>query len=275
MKKYLVSALAIAMLASLSVSAAEFSASNANNNAITLDGVKDVAYVNDGFAINIAESTEGGATGTGYAAWDDDNLYLYVEVNDDTVTPAADVTSIYQNDSIEIYINLSGEEGDVTVINAAQYTIGPSFTVWAGRGLHWDNYSANDAKFAYTYTDFGYTLEVAIPWGDEYAVDADAVIPFCIGINDDADGDASTREYHNFTGANQGSAWSTADSNWDSLKMTTDEYVEPVVETEPEVVADVATTETVTAAPQTFDAAIVAAVAAVVSAAGYAVTKKR
>lgn len=273
MKKYLVSALAIAMLASLSVSAAEFSASNANNNAITVDGVKDVAYVNDGFAINVAEATEGGATGTGYAAWDDENLYLYVEVNDDTVTPAADVTSVYMNDSIEIYINLAGEDGAIADINAAQYTIGPSFTTWAGGGLHRTNYM-DAAEFAYTYTDFGYTLEVAIPWGDEYAVDADAVIPFCVGINDDADGDANTREYHNFTGANQGAAWSTADSNWDSLKMTTDEYVEPVVETEPEVVADAAT-EDVVAAPQTFDAAIVAAVAAVVSAAGYAVSKKR
>lgn len=40
-----------------------------------------------------------------------------------------------------------------------------------------------------------------------------------------------------------------------------------VIETEPEVVAD--------AAPQTFDAGVIAAVAAIVSAAGYAVSKKR
>lgn len=274
MKKYLVSALAIAMLASLSVSAAEFSASNASNNGITVDGVKDAAYVNDGFAINVAESTEGGATGTGYAAWDDEYLYVYVEVKDEAVTPVADITSVYTNDSIEIYINLAGEEGAITDINAAQYTIGPSFTTWAGGGLHRENYM-EAAEFAYTYTDFGYTLEVAIPWGDEYAVEANAVIPFCVGINDDADGDASTREYHNFTGANQGAAWSTADSNWDSLKMTTDEYKEPEPETESEVVADVAADEAPAVAPQTFDAAIVAAVAAVVSAAGYAVSKKR
>ncbi len=276
MKKYLASALAIAMLASLSVaaSAAEYSASNANNWGIELDGVKDAAYVNDGFTITVpeVEGTEGGSTGTAWAAWDDDYLYVYVEVNDDTVTKAADVTSVYMNDSIEVYINLSGEEGAIADINAAQYTVGPSFTEWAGGGLHRENNMA-DAEFAYTYTDFGYTMELALPWGADYSVEEGASIGFVVGINDDADEDPLTREFHNFTNANQGSAWSTADSTWDNLTMVADEYVEPVVETEPEVVADAAA-ETV-AAPQTFDAGIVAAVAAVVSAAGYAISKKR
>lgn len=273
MKKYLVSALAIAMLASMSVAAnaAEFSASNANNWGITLDGVKDDAYVNDSFKIEFpeVEGTEGGSTGAGWAAWDDENLYLYVEVYDTTVTKAADVTSVYMNDSIEVYINLAGEEGAIADINAAQYTIGPSFTEWAGGGLHRENNMA-DAEFAYAYTDFGYTMELALPWGADYSVEEDATIPFCVGINDDADEDPLTREFHNFSGVGQGSAWSTADSTWDNLTMTADEYVEPEPETVADEVADVPTT-----APQTFDAAVVAAVAAVVSAAGYAISKRK
>ena len=48
---------------------------------------------------------------------------------------------------------------------------------------------------------------------------------------------------------------------------------EAPVETDAELV-DAAAAETTVAAPQTFDAAIIAAVAAIVSAAGYAVSKK-
>ncbi|MBR4073954.1 MAG: hypothetical protein IKK22_00890, partial [Firmicutes bacterium] len=46
----------------------------------------------------------------------------------------------------------------------------------------------------------------------------------------------------------------------------------PVVETEAEVVEEVV--EAPAAAPQTFDAGVIAAVAAIVSAAGYAIAKK-
>ena len=53
-----------------------------------------------------------------------------------------------------------------------------------------------------------------------------------------------------------------------SKKLTAEEYVEPEPETVAEVVEEAA-------APQTFDAGVIAAVAAVVSAAGYALSKKR
>lgn len=49
----------------------------------------------------------------------------------------------------------------------------------------------------------------------------------------------------------------------------------PVVETEAETVAEVVDTAAAVVAPQTFDAGIIAAVAAVVSLAGYAVSKKQ
>ncbi len=270
MKKIFASVLAATLMATMSVaaSAADFDASSALNNAIAVDAVKDAAYVNDGIVIDVPEATEGGATGVAYAAWDNDNLYLYVEVTDEAVTAEADVTSIWANDSIEVYFNLEGADGNITDINAAQYTVGPSYTAWAGGGLHRDN-NMDAAKYAYEYTDFGYIIEVSIPWGADYAAEANAVVPFAIGINDDADADASTREFHNFTGAAQGNLWSVADASYDALTLTTDEYVEP----EPETVAEVV--EEAVAAPQTFDAGVIAAVAAVVSAAGYALSKKR
>ncbi len=271
MKKIFASILATALVATLSVaaSAADFTASSALNNAITVDGVKDVAYVSAPAAINVAESAggEGGATGNAYMAWDNDYLYVFVEVADEAVTDPANVTSIWANDSIEVYLNLAGEEGAITDINAAQYTVGPSYTAWAGGGLHREN-NMDASKYAWEYTDEGWNIEVAIAWGDDYSAGEGEAFPFCIGINDDADDDASTREFHNFTGANQGSAWQTADANWDNLTLSAEEYVEPEPETVAEVVDEAA-------APATFDAGIIAAVAAVVSAAGYAISKKR
>ena len=269
MKKILASALAVCMMAALSVaaSAADYNASSALNNEIVVDGVKDAAYVSAPAVMSVAEATEGGATGDVYMAWDNDYLYVFADVTDEAVTAAADVTSIWANDSIEVYINLSGAEGNITDINAAQYTAGPSYTAWAGGGLHRDN-NMDASTFAYTYTDTGYTMEMAIAWGDEYTPAEGASFPFCAGVNDDADADPATREFHNFTGAGQANAWSVADATWDSLTLTAEEYVEPEPETVAEVVEEAA-------APQTFDAGVIAAVAAIVSAAGYAISKKR
>ena len=268
MKKIFASVLAVIMMATLSVaaSAADFNAASALNNAVVVDGEKDLAYVSAAIPVNF-EAAAGAATGDIYAAWDNDYLYLYIEVKDAAVEPADAVTGIWSDDCAEFYINLSGEEGAITDINAAQYTFGPSFTAFAGGGLHRDN-NMDACKSAYKYTDAGWNVEVALAWGDEYAPAEGEAFPFCAAINDESDGDGSTREAQTFTGAGQSAAWQTADANWDTLNLTAEEYVEPVVETEAEVVEEVA-------APQTFDAAVIAAVAAVVSAAGYALSKKR
>ena len=269
MKKFLTSALAIAMMAvmSLAASAIDFTASSALNNDIVVDGEKDLAYVSAAIPVN-AEAPAEAAVGNCYAAWDDDYLYLYLEVTDAAVEDAAAVTGIWSDDCAEFYINLSGMEGNITDINAAQYTYGPSFPAFAGGGLHRDNNMA-DCLSAYKYTDNGYNVEIAIAWGDEYAPAEGEAFPFVVGINDEADGDPSTREYQTFTGGSaQVNAWQVADATWDSLKLSAEEYVEPEPETTPEVI------EEAVAAPQTFDAGVIAAVAAIVSAAGYAVTKK-
>ncbi len=271
MKKFFASALAVAMVATLSVaaSAADFTASSALNNPIVVDGVKDLAYVSAPAAAVIAETEggEGGATGDFYMAWDDEYLYVFAEITDEALTPVDQVTSIWSNDSVEVYLNLAGEDGAIADINAAQYTVGPNYTAWAGGGLHRTN-NMEASTFAWEITDAGWNIEMAIAWGDDYSAEEGASFPFCAGINDDADGDGATREFHNFTGAGQGAAWQTADGNWDNLTLSAEEYVEPEPETVPEVV-DEAT------APATFDAGIIAAVAAIVSAAGYAISKKR
>ena len=224
-------ALAAMMITALSVSASAAGSFEAAAGTPVVDGKKDDAYVCDGIAIEIdettGEKTTEGATGTAYAAWDDDYFYVYIEVKDSAVTPEDKVTGIWSDDSAEIYINLSGEEGAIADINAAQYTYGPSFTEFAGGGKHREANMA-DAKSAYTYTDDGWTIEVAIPWGADYTPKADASFTAAFGINDETDGDTSTREFHTFTSAGLNNAYSTADSNWDTMTLTTKKYEAPV-----------------------------------------------
>lgn len=270
MKKLFALCMTVLLVAALTLSASAVNQFTASSGTCVVDGEKDLAYVSAPIVSNY-DIADGAALGTTWAAWDDDYLYLYTEVRDEVLT--ADVTGIWSNDCVEYYINLSGEYGAIADINAAQYTIGPNFTDWAGGGLHREN-NKDNAPFAFTITDYGYTIEVAIPWGDEYSAKEGAVIDFCVGINDDADGDGSTREFQTFTGADQSMEWSEADANMDKLTLSGEKYVEPEPETAAEVV-DTADAASVTEAPKTFDAGLIAIIAAVVSAAGYTLSKKR
>ncbi len=273
MKKLLALGMTALLVAGMAVSVSAVNSFTASAGTCVVDGEKDLAYVSAPIVSNY-EIADGAALGTTWAAWDDDYLYLYTEVQDGAVTPAADVTSIWSNDCVEYYINLSGEYGAITDINAAQYTMGPNFTAWAGGGMHRDN-NMDNAPFAFTLTDYGYTVEVAIPWGSDYTAEEGAAIDFCVGINDDSDGDGSTREFQTFTGADQGNEWSAADEAMDKLTLSAEKYVEPEPETEAAVEVVDAAAETVVVAPKTFDAGVIAAVAAVVSAMGYTFSKKR
>lgn len=274
MKKYLAFGVAAFMAVTLGLGSYANNAFTASSGTCTVDGVKDAAYVSAAIPVNYAEDGNVGATAMAYTAWDSSYLYVYAEVTDAAVTPAADVTSTWTNDSVEVYINLSGEDGNLTDINAAQYTYGPNYTAFAGGGLHREN-NVDACLSAFTMTDTGYTVEIAIPWGADYTPADNAVIPFAMAVNDDNDGDASTRETQVMTGAGQGSAWSTADSNWDALTLSTEKYVEIIEEAPAEEApaADEAAPEQTTAA-QTSDALIASAALMSAAAAAAFVAKK-
>ncbi len=228
MKKIFALAFAVFMIAALTVGAAatDFSASYAEAP-IVIDAVKDDAYtcepaiINVPDDVNVAEDAEKGATGKGWMAWDSTNLYVYIEVEDLNITPEDLVNDQWMSDSVEVYVNPSKLEGSLTSIYAGQFTFGPSWSegVFAGGGIMYD--CTIELEYAWEYTETGYNIEAAIPWGDSEFVPAEnEFFPFCIGINDDANGDPSGREYHNFTGPNQGNTWQTADANWDALLLT-------------------------------------------------------
>lgn len=273
MKKLLTIALALLMICALATNVSAASKFEAAKGTPVVDGIKDEAYVCAAMPANF-EADPAAATGMAYACWDADFLYIFIDVTDAKVLPAADVTGIWSCDCAEIYVNFAGENGLIADINAAQYSFGPSFdnganadaiNGFAGGGLHRTENAAN-AKGAYQYTDNGWTVEVAIPWGADYKPADNASFPFCIGINDEADGDASTREFQTFTGADQSNAWQEATDSWDTLTLTTNEFI-PVIEVEEEAApadaADVAAAPAAaTTAAQTMDMSVVLGLAA-------------
>lgn len=262
MKKFGTFALAALLVTALGASAAAASTSQAANGTATIDGKKDNIYACDPLAVEIDETTgaktEKGATGKAWTAWDDKNLYVYVEVTDAKVTAKDKVTSIWQNDSVEVYINLEGKDGKIADINAGQITYGPSFTKLAGGGKYQAAH-LDDIQKAFTYTDTGYTVELALPW-DNFDAKEGATLGFSIGIDDDADDNPEDRQYHIFDGAGLGSAWEKADSNWGTLTLSSKKYEAPKKDT----------------AAETADMGIIAAVASLAaSGAAYISLKKR
>lgn len=226
MKKFGSLALAALLVTALGTSAFAANSYEASKGTAKIDGKKDDIYVCDPAVIDIAESTNAktteGATGKAWFAYDEDNLYVYVEVTDAVVTPADKVTKAdCQFDSVEVYVNFAGKDGATTEITAGQFTYGPNFPTMGGYGKY-NTEKKDDVEVAYTITDAGYTVEMAIPFGD---FEASEGVKFTggVGINDDMNGEGK-RTAHNFDAANMGSAWSTADSNWATITLTSKKY---------------------------------------------------
>lgn len=266
MKKLGSLALAALLVAALSVSASAASTSSAAQGTATIDGKKDDIYACDPLTVATVQDNTGDvakpATGKVWTAWDANNLYVYAEITDSKVTKPEDVTTQWANDSVEVYVNFSGEEGAINDINAGQITIGPGFESVQGGGLYKTEHEA-DIKYAWTYTDTGYTVEMALPFAD-FGAKVGATLGFSIGIDDDADDDSTTREAHIFDGEGLGNAWQTADSAWGTLTLTDKVYEAPKAE------------DTTGGSAATADAGIIAAVASL-AASGAAVLslKKR
>ena len=284
--------LAIVLLVSFLIAAMAISASAASFEAAkgtpTIDAEKDEAYsVAKEIDISVeVNGNTGNATAKAVALWDNDALYVYIDVTDKVVTKekcAEDPTTHWHTDSAEIYIDLvnTGDD-DVTTINAAQYTGGLVYggNDWGGRGMHWDaNHEA--CTYATKTTGTGWVLEAKIVWGSDYKPAVDSVIGFTIAINDDADG-TDGRENQAFpSDAAQSNAWQMT-GNYDDLKLTDVEFI-PVVE---EVVAadDAAAPEApvavtlpvVVTAAQTSDMTIIMAIGTMLtSGAALLISKKR
>jgi len=217
----------------------------------TLDGQLDDIYAQSAvYTIenDVVNYAWGGAeiqdfsNAVSYFLWDDNYLYICTTNVDDTPV-ALTGEKTWMNDAAEMWFI---DEGLRHKIHAA--ADGNFFLGTDGDGQ--TAYDFAGAKSVANYTDDGWCIEVALPMND---LGAGKEFSFTLQVNNCLD-----------DGAAAGSASGSQAGDY-AMKCVAEEVVLPVVE---EVVEEAT-------APQTFDAGVIAAVAAIVSAAGYAISKKR
>lgn len=270
----------------------------AGNAPIVVDGTK---YYSDGTWVG----SFNGETYSFYFTWDADNLYVGITVEGDT-TPSQNGPDgddwFRKGDMVQIGFN-----PDYQLQDCHPIILGVGFTADKQVQVRGDAFrSTKDGEQtkditaeipgwskAYSETGINYCAELAIPWNDYIFVNGvgrsgdgaplydltglDASEGLEIGLwlamVNDVDGpDGTNGDTCLRTDCSNGCAWVAQDMCSLCLSLVN----APAVVEDVEVVDTVATADTtVTTAPQTFDAGVVAAVVAIVSAAGYSLTKKR
>ncbi len=211
---------------------------------INVDGVLDEAYGEKVTDINTVTLTENGgtpqATGELYIRWDDEFLYVFVDVTDSDVS-TAQRGEAHANDSVEVWLDtcqqFQGGQGwgdNNRPVGLYRGELG--YRVVAGQvgGDTWSHWLGDDARTrptaASVVTETGYTVEYKIPWGkkcDEWddgfanyipALDAhvgDAnytkigqIVNLTVNINDD-NGQDGVREGIMSTNVKGCEAWAT------------------------------------------------------------------
>lgn len=267
MKKWTLALAALLAVTALPVSAA--------NNAVlngtpVLDGEMDEIYTqsacveleNFGFYTNGSTSASADAVkGTkAWYLWDEDNIYVYAEIVDDTTSAydkSVDYTGWSTCDNLEghIWTSLTGGEADDRC-GLHVGALGEGNTI----GGPWGDGSVTAIG---KQTDTGYALEFAIS-----LIDTDLTlqegVEFSWGL-----------QYNNYIPGDDACIASGYQAK-DQAAVITLSAEKVVVETEPETEAEVVAEATEqTAAPATFDAGIAAVIAMVTAASGYALSKKR
>ena len=270
MKKF-VSVLLCSLLAVLCVAPAAASDyyATATNGTIVVDGKIDDAWATaEAFTANtLKDGTEENITTEWKAMWDDTTMYILAVVSGDKDHFTGSSQS--WGDGVEAYFDVWNSdaedyETDDGIIQLGWNKADLTNTAYMGTEA---GVAAAPGKYAIACTEKadGYIYEISfnlVDFAKGYEMKEGNVMGLEIQVNSkNAEGDGRTSAY----------GWADTDNTaWQYPYIMGDlEFVPaPVVETVAEVVEE-------TVAPQTFDAAVIAAVAAVVSAAGYVVSKKR
>ena len=267
MKKF-VSVLLCSLLAVLCVAPAAASDyyATATNGTIVVDGKIDDAWATaEAFTANaLKDGTEENITTEWKAMWDDTNMYILAVVSGDKDHFTGSSQS--WGDGIELYFDVQNSdaenyETDDGVIQFGWNIADLSNTAFKGTAAGIAN-AEGTYKVVCAENDNGYVYEFSINMVDfckNFSMKEGVVVGFEIQVNSkNAEGDGRTSAY----------GWADPDNaawQYPYLMGDLELVAAPVVET---VVEE-------SAAPQTFDMGVIAAVAAVVSAAGYVISKKR
>ncbi len=265
MKKFLTYALLCTLLASafaVNAAAAVPEAAAAYGTPV-VDAVIDDVWANaETYTANeLKDGTEENITTNWKAMWDENNLYFLIEVSGDTKHFFNGDQS--WGDGCEIYMDVlnlkPSDYTDDSILQIGWDAMAPMDNAFKGTE---DTQAALPGKYnvAAKELDDGYIYEVSFAleeFNSAAVLEAGTVVGFDVQVNSKCDeSESRTSAYGWADTINIG--WQDP-SVFGNLTLMAAPVVEEVVET----------------APQTFDAGVIAAVAAVISAAGFAVSKKR
>jgi endo-1,4-beta-xylanase len=118
-----------------------------------------------------------GATATAFVLWDEDALYVYMEVNDPVLSEASD--TVYMQDSIEVFVDENNNKTTFYQEDDGQYRV--SYT---NRQSFGSTGSVDGFESAAQIIEGGYAVEVKIPYRTITPQEGD-VIGFDLQVNDD------------------------------------------------------------------------------------------
>ena len=294
MKKLLAGAMAVSLLAALTVSTAAIADEERADvtvyfNTPTIDGTINAGEWDQANALDVTADNAMLWTGDEinnlvyfYYSWDESGLYLAADVGDTDVCKPADISEVYNLDAFQIAIDPAGLIGKDGGAGAMFYSIGPMQDGKLGAVYH--PYGGNPEEFdytgAYTMTDDGWQFEMIIPWtsieilgGDGYEwKHADGeVINALLCVLDREDGGAVSNNYQ----ITKTGAVTFAPVDY-PLELHLSTYVAPSLDVEEPTAGDAvdAPADGTADAPTTADAGIVAAAAVMALAAGVVLSKK-
>ena len=154
---------------------------NAVKGTPTIDGVMDDAWNNAPvLPINRYQTAHNGANGNARVLWDDENLYVFIQVSDSRLDK--DNAEAHQQDSVEVFIDEQNTKAPSYVEGVGQYRVNfDNETSFNPTGIEEGFESATQV------TAGGYTVELKIPFKTIKPED-DLQIGFDVQINDAVDG---------------------------------------------------------------------------------------
>jgi endo-1,4-beta-xylanase len=122
-----------------------------------------------------------GATGVGRVLWDEDNLYIRVQVSDGDLDATAE--AFHEQDSVEIFIEESGNKAFSYEEGVGQYRVNYLNEV----SFNPNQYESGVVSYTEE-TGNGYIVEMAIPWKTVNPTEERLTIGFDLQINDASNG---------------------------------------------------------------------------------------
>ncbi|MDZ7834646.1 MAG: sugar-binding protein [Alkalibacterium sp.] len=121
-----------------------------------------------------------GATGTGRVLWDEDNLYVRVEVTDSSIDTSSDTP--WEQDSVEVFLKASSDDSSAYAEEDGHYRVNAEGQVTFG-----DMTDQTELESYAVENDSGYTILISVPW-QAVEPDINQVIGFDLQIDDAASG---------------------------------------------------------------------------------------